>query len=112
VGIPLIQRILEWSRGDSNPRPPPCKGRGLRSKAVGPTAKVRRREVEPITVGVSSRLGGPDGSTDGDRIPPQHTSTRHNPFLGGFRAASHRITPPQSDYESEGRRFESCRARS
>jgi hypothetical protein len=74
----------------SNQRPLPCKGRGLRSKAVGPTAKVRRREEEPTTVGVSSRLGGLDGSTDGDRIPPQHTSTRHNPFLGGV---SRRIPP-------------------
>jgi hypothetical protein len=31
-----------------------------------------------------------DGSTDGGRIPPQHTSSHHNPILGGI---SRRIPP-------------------
>src|ERR687890_663906 len=38
---------------------------------------------------------------------PHHATT---PFKGEFRAASHRITPQELDYELEGRRFESCRA--
>jgi hypothetical protein len=63
-------------------------------EAVGATAEGGRSEEEPITAGVSSGLNSLDGSTDGGRIPPQHTSSCHNPLFGGVRAGYHRITLP------------------
>src|SRR5918997_67480 len=60
-------------------------------EAVGATV-TGRREKGPITLEISSGLRGLCGSADRDRIPPQHTSSCHNPLLREVRTASHGIT--------------------
>jgi uncharacterized protein YbjT (DUF2867 family) len=76
----------------SNQRPLPCKAEVSVGEAVGATAKVGRREGEQITLAVSSGLRDLDGSTDGDRIPPQHTSSRQNPDPRIVRLSVHQAS--------------------
>ena len=54
TGIPL-----RWSRGDSNPGPPPCKGGALPAKLRPPTAAspVSRISAAPLQTGRPDRTG-------------------------------------------------------
>src|SRR5215207_11174081 len=59
--MPARESPPRWSRGDSNPGPPPCKGGALPAKLRPPTAASRRSRVSasPLQPKRPDRVGAP-----------------------------------------------------
>src|SRR5215217_7698095 len=64
IGV-LISKLLKWSRGDSNPSPPPCKGESTTSRLFADVQKLLQitifsligfRECSPLFVQVGVKL--------------------------------------------------------
>ena len=119
--MPARESPPRWSRGDSNPGPPPCKGGALPAKLRPPTAASRRSRVSasPLQPKRPDRVGAPGLEPGTSALSgPRSNRLSYAPAAGAHApsstAADRTRGPPggQSPHAQDGARASSRTTRS